>query len=180
MADRNFNWFKRYRTTDAFATFGDRAFLTFIRTNPRDVNPARVQFSKEDVLPTNYDVLEREVSVLDVLTANRDRVIWRLAKGLTAAPQTELKVADSDTPPFINAGTNEPGTGPNGEHIYAGGEEAIAQMTVGEGPQGQPLRGWEDDVPELVNPVQRPWDTKGRLWVACLEQLSAVEAEGRR
>ena len=40
-ADRNFTWFNRYRTTDSFATFGDRAFLTFIRTNPRDVNPSR-------------------------------------------------------------------------------------------------------------------------------------------
>jgi glucose/arabinose dehydrogenase/azurin/lysophospholipase L1-like esterase len=165
VADRNFNWFKRYRTTDAFATFGDRAFLTFIRTNPRDVNPARVQFNKEDVLPTNYDVLEREVSVLDVLTANRDRVIWRLAKGLTAAPQSELKVADSDTPPFINAGTNEPGTGPNGEHIYAGGEEAIAQMKVGKGLKVN-LFASEKEFPELVNPVQLAVDTKGRLWVA--------------
>ena len=31
VADKSFQWFKRYRTTDAFATFGDRAFLTFIR-----------------------------------------------------------------------------------------------------------------------------------------------------
>ena len=39
VADKSFQWFKRYRTTDAFATFGDRAFLTFIKGNPRNVNP---------------------------------------------------------------------------------------------------------------------------------------------
>ena len=165
VADRNFQWFKRYRTTDAFATFGDRAFLTFIRTNPRDVNPARVQINKEDVLPTNYEVLEREVSVLDVLTSNRDRAVWRVAKGLTSAPQTELKVADSDTPPFINAGTNEPGKGPNGEHLYLGGDEAIAQMKVGTGLKVN-LFASEKEFPELVNPVQLAFDTKGRLWVS--------------
>jgi glucose/arabinose dehydrogenase/azurin/lysophospholipase L1-like esterase len=164
VADRNRQWFNRYRTTDAFATFGDRAFLTFIRTNPRDVNPARVQFSKEDVLPTNYEVLEREVAVLDVLTSNRDRLIWRIAKGLTSG-DAELKVADSDTPPFIPAGTNEPGKGPNGEHIYLGGEEAIAKMKVGTGMKVQ-LFASEKEFPELVNPVQLAFDTKGRLWVA--------------
>jgi glucose/arabinose dehydrogenase/azurin/lysophospholipase L1-like esterase len=165
VADRNFQWFNRYRTTDAFATFGDRAFLTFIRTNPRDVNPARVQFNKEDVLPTNYEVLEREVAVLDVLTSNRDRQIWRIAKGLTSAADAELKVSDSDTPPFINAGTNEPGKGPGGEHIYLGGEEAIAKMKVGTGMKVN-LFASEKEFPELVNPVQLAVDTKGRLWVA--------------
>ncbi len=165
VADRNFQWFKRYRTTDAFATFGDRAFLTFIRTNPRDVNPQRVKFNKEDVLPTNYEVLEREVAVLDVLTSNRDRVVWRIAKGLTTAPQAELKVADSDTPPFITASTNEPGKGPNGEHIYLGGEEAIPQMKVGKGLKVN-LFASEKEFPDLINPVQLAVDTKGRLWVA--------------
>jgi len=164
VADRNFQWFNRYRTTDAFATFGDRAFLTFIRTNPRDVNPARVQFNKEDVLPTNYEVLEREVQVLDVMTSNRDRLVWRIAKGLTSN-DAELKVSDSDTPPFINASTNEPGKGPNGEHIYLGGEEAIAKMKVGAGMKVQ-LFASEKEFPELVNPVQLAFDTKGRLWVA--------------
>jgi lysophospholipase L1-like esterase len=113
VADKSFQWFKRYRTTDAFATFGDRAFLTFIKGNPRDVNPSRVKFNPEDKLPTNYEVLEREVEVLDHMTSNRDRQIWRIARGLGPSP-AEVKVGDSDTPPFINAGTNEPGKGPNG------------------------------------------------------------------
>jgi glucose/arabinose dehydrogenase/azurin/lysophospholipase L1-like esterase len=164
VADRNFQWFNRYRTTDAFATFGDRAFLTFIRTNPRDVNPARLKFNKEDVLPTNYEVLEREVEVLDHLTSNRDRQIWRIARGLGPSA-ADLKVSDSDTPPFIDAGTNEPGKTPKGEHIYLDGEEAIAKMKVGPGLKVQ-LFASEKEFPELVNPVQLAFDTRGRLWVA--------------
>jgi glucose/arabinose dehydrogenase/lysophospholipase L1-like esterase len=164
VAEKSFQWFNRYRTTDGFATFGDRAFLTFIRTNPRDVNPARVKFEKEDVLPSNYEVLEREVQVLDRLTMNRDRRIWRLARG-GGAGVAELAADDSDTPPFIDAGTNEPGKGPNGAHIYLDGEEAIARMKIGPGLKVE-LFASEKEFPELVNPVQLAVDTRGRLWVA--------------
>ena len=164
VAEKNFQWFNRYRTTDAFATFGDRAFLTFIKTNPRNVDPGRVKFNKDDVLPTNYEVLEREVEVLDHLTSNRDRQIWRVARGL-ARSDSELKVADSDTPPFIDALTNEPGKGPKGEHIYLDGEEAITKMKIGSGLKVE-LFASEKEFPELVNPVQLAFDTRGRLWVA--------------
>ena len=40
VVDKDFHWFNRYRTTDGFATYGDRAFLTFLRGNPRNVNAA--------------------------------------------------------------------------------------------------------------------------------------------
>jgi len=163
--DKSFNWFNRYRTTDGFATYGDRAFLTFIRGNPRDVNPQRVQFAKEDVLPTNYEVLEREVSVLDVLTANRDKRIWAIARGTADPKAADLKALDSDTPPFIDAKTNEPGKGPNGAHIYVPGDAAVQQMTIGKGLKVE-LFASEREFPELVNPVQMAFDTKGRLWVA--------------
>src|SRR6185295_1206703 len=97
---------RRYRVTDGYSTYGERAFLTFIKGNPRDVNRNQVT-RQEDVLPTNYEVLERELSVLDVMTANRDRRIWAVARGVTPTAAT-LKVDDTDTPSFINAGTNEP------------------------------------------------------------------------
>jgi lysophospholipase L1-like esterase len=162
--DKNSHWFNRYRTTDGFATFGDRAFLTFIRGNPRNVNPSQAKFAKEDVLPTNYEVLEREVNVLDVMTANRDKRIWALARG-TDPKAADLKVLDSDTPPFINAQTNEPGKGPGGEHIFIPGDEAIQKMTIDNGLKVE-LFASEKEFPELVNPVQMAFDTRGRLWVA--------------
>jgi len=165
VADKNFHWFNRYRTTDGFATYGDRAFLTFIKGNPRDVNASqRAQTAKEDILPTNYEVLEREVSVLDVMTANRDRRIWAVAQNLDQRGAA-LKVDDSDTPPFVEALTNEPGKGPGGAHVFLGGDEAIQKMTLAQGIKVQ-LFASEKDFPELVNPVQMSFDTRGRLWVA--------------
>ena len=155
-------WFDRYRVTDGYNVYGDRAFLTFIKGNPRNVNANQVT-NKADVLPTNYDVLQRESEVLDVMTANRDRRIWAVARGVDPAG-TGLKVDDSDTPPFIDAKTNEPGKGPNGAHQFLDGEEAIKQMTLGQGIKVQ-LFASEKEFPELVNPVQLAFDTKGRLWV---------------
>ena len=163
--DKDLRWFDRYRVTDGFATFGDRAFLTFIRGNPRDVSLAKIgPVAKEDILPTNYEVLQREAQVLDVMTANRDRRVWAVASG-AGASAADPKVDDSDTPPLINAMTNEPGKGPAGAHVYLDGDEAIKQMTVGKGLKVE-LFASEKQFPDLVKPVQMSFDTKGRLWVA--------------
>ena len=156
VADKNFYWFERYRTPNGYSTYGDRAFLTFVRGNPRNVNDdVAAKTPKDDVLPTNYDVLQRELPVLDVLTANRDRKIWALARG-GAAP----KIDDNNVPPFVDAKTNLPGKSP-----FLGGEEAMQRMTIGKGLNVE-LFASERDFPELVNPVQIAFDTKGRLWVA--------------
>ena len=108
--DKNFNWFNRYRTVDGYSIYGGRADLRFAPDNR----------------PTAWWP-QREMEVLDVMTANRDKRIWAVAQG------SDLKVDDSDTPPFIPVKTNKPGTGPNGAHIFLGGEEAIKNMTVAKG-----------------------------------------------
>ncbi len=175
VVDKNFHWFNRYRTTDGYATYGDRAFLTFIRGNPRDVNRRTWrQVAKEDVLPTNYEVLQREVAVLDVMTANRDRASGRSRAG--GSEGADLKVDDTDTPPFIDAQTNKPGKGPNGAHVFLDGEEAIQKMTVGKGLKVK-LFASEKEFPELVNPVQMAFDTQGPALGRGLEELSALAAE---
>jgi glucose/arabinose dehydrogenase/lysophospholipase L1-like esterase len=157
--DKSMIWFNRYRVTDGFATYGDRAFLTFIRGNPRNVNEAvAAKAGKENVLPTNYDVLQRESAILDVMTGHRDRRIWAVARG------SDLKLED-ETPLPIDAQTNYPGKGPAGKHIFIDGEEAIQKMTIGKGIKVQ-LFASEKEFPEVVNPVQMAFDTKGRLWVA--------------
>lgn len=159
VVDKNIHWFHRYRVTDGYSTFGDRAFLTFVRGNPRNVNQKQAAaVSREDVLPTNYEVLQRELPILDVMTANRDRRIWAVAR--RADHEADPRIDDTDTPPFVDAGTNMPGIPP-----FIGGEESIAQMTVGEGLEVQ-LFASEKEFPELVNPVQLAFDTRGRLWVA--------------
>jgi glucose/arabinose dehydrogenase len=157
--DKSRVWFNRYRVTDGFATYGDRAFLTFIRGNPRNVDQAvAAKAAPEAILPTNYEVLQRESTILDVMTAHRDRRIWAVARG------SDLMI-DDETPPAIDAQTNLPGKGPKGQHVFIDGEEAIQKMTLGTGIKVQ-LFASEKEFPELVNPVQMAFDTRGRLWVA--------------
>lgn len=139
--DKNFHWFQRYRTTDGYSIYGGRADLKF--TNDQ----------------TNREVMQREMEVLDAMTANRDRRIWAVAQG------QELKVDDSNTPPFIPVISNKPGPGPNGTHLFLSGDEAIAKMEVHKDLQVN-LFADEAMFPELVEPVQIAFDTKGRLFVA--------------
>ena len=139
--DKNHYWFNRYRTVDGYSIYGGRADLKFTGGQ------------------TNRVVAQREMEVLDVMTANRDKQIWAVAKG------GDLKVDDSNTPPFIPVITNKPGSGPNGEHIFLDGEEAISKMTLAKGLKVN-LFASEKQFPELQKPVQMAFDPQGRLWVA--------------
>lgn len=139
--DKNHHWYNRYRTVDGYSIFGGRADLKFVDDQ------------------TNRVVMQREMEILDVMTANRDEKIWALAAG------RDHTVHDDNTPPFIPVITNKPGAGPDGAHQYLGGEEAIGQMTVAKNMQVN-LVASEEQFPELINPVQMAFDTRGRLWVA--------------
>ncbi len=139
--DKNAHWFNRYRTTDGYSNFGARGALKFTDDQ------------------SNYVVVQRESEMLDVMTANRDKKIWAVAQG------KDLKVDDSNAPPRIPVKTNKPGTGPNGEWVFLSGEEAIEHMTLAPNLKVN-LFASEEMFPELVEPVQMAFDTKGRLWVA--------------
>lgn len=139
--DRNFHWFNRYRTVDGYSIFGGRADLRFVAGQ------------------TNRDVMQREMEILDVMAANRDKRVWSVARG------GDAKVDDSNLPQFIPVVTNKPGPLPGGKHLFIDGAEAIKKMTVAKGMKVN-LFASEKEFPELVNPVQMSFDTKGRLWVA--------------
>ena len=66
---------------------------------------------------------------------------------------------------FVPVVTNKPGAGPNGTHLFLGGEDAIKQMTPGKNLKVN-LFADEAMFPEMANPVQMQFDSKGRLWVA--------------
>ena len=137
--DKNFYWFHRYQTTDGFNVHGGRSKLAYAGIS-------------------NLEVMQREMEVLDAMTANRDERIWAVAKG------SDLNVDDTKTPEFIPVQTNLPGPNPDGSHIFLSGEEAISKMKTDQGLKVS-LFASEEEFPELVNPVQMAFDTAGRLFV---------------
>lgn len=147
VADKNFYWFNRYRVTDGYSTYGGRAWLKFVDDQ------------------TNYEVGQRELDYLDVKTTNRDKRIWATAAGLGNANAPLPPVEESGLPSFIPVVTNKPGPLPGGKHEFLSGKDAIAKMTVHSGMKVE-LVADESMFPELINPVQMAFDTKGRLWVA--------------
>jgi len=139
--DKNFYWFNRYRTVDGYNVYGGRSQMKYV----------------DDI--SNWDVLQREMAALDVMTANRDQRIWAAAQG------KEFAVDDSNTPAFLAVKSNKPGPGPHGEHSFIDPEEAIKHMKVASGLKVN-LFASEKEYPDLAKPVQMAWDTRGRLWVA--------------
>ena len=140
IVDKDFYFFNHYRTVDGYSIFGGRADLSF--TNGQ----------------TNRVVAQRELEVLDVMTANRDKRVWAVAQG------GDLQVDDSNTPPFIPVITNIPGKNPDGSHIFLTGDQELQTMTVAKGMKVN-VFATEKEFPELAKPVQMSFDPKGRLWV---------------
>lgn len=141
--DRNWHWFHRYRVTDGYSTYGERAFLTFAPEKQ-----------------SNYVVGQRELRILDVMTSNRDRRVWSVAKG------EDAPVKDDNLPDHVPVKTNKPGPLPGGKHVFLDPEKAIDKMKVADGMEVKLFASEKDFPGLLVNPVQMAWDTKGRLWVA--------------
>jgi len=168
--ERNFYWFNRYRTVDGYSIYGGRADLKFEEYDPKT---GKKIFGK---INTNREVAQREMEILDEMTANRDKLVWAAAQG------KPYKVDDSNTKPFVEINTNKPGykdalddkgkpikvpNVPGLKHLFLSGEEAIAKMKLGKNLKVN-LFASEEKFPDLANPVQMAWDNKGRLWVACM------------
>jgi len=139
VADKNFYWFHRYQPTDGYNVHGGRSHKVYKGVS-------------------NRVVMMRELQILEEMTANRDKRVWAVANG------KELKVDDNNTADFIPTPTNFPGKGKDGAHIFLSGEESIKKMTLGKNMKVN-LFASEEQFPELVNPVQMAFDTKGRLFV---------------
>jgi putative heme-binding domain-containing protein len=147
VADKNFYWFHRYRVTDGYSTYGGRAWLKFVGGQ------------------SNYEVGQRELDYLDVKTSNRDKRIWATAATLDDPAAALPPVEDVSLPDLLPVVTNKPGPLEGGRHQFLSGEEAIGKMTVHSGMKVE-LVADEGRFPELINPVQMAFDSRGRLWVA--------------
>ena len=142
VTDKCNEWHARYRTVDGYNVYGGRSKLTFPRAG------------KESPMISNYDVMQEEMAQRDVKTENRDKRIWAVAQ------DGDIKVDDSVLPLVDTLESNKQDVSP-----YLDPEEAIHHMTLAEGCKAS-LFASEKQFPELANPVQMNFDTKGRLWVA--------------
>jgi len=143
---KNDAWLSRYRTVDQYNIFGGRSTIGY-------------ESGKGGPKIDNRAVLWPELKVRDVMTENREKRVWALAKG------GDLKIDDSNAPEVPKVQSNKPGPNADGSYKFIGAEEAIKLMTVPKGVKIE-LVASEEQFPELVSPVQMAWDTKGRLWVS--------------
>jgi len=145
--DKNWHWHNRFRATDGNDVWGSRSGLRFVDGQ------------------SNADVLVHELKMLDVMTANRDKVIWDAAAGKKSIPN------DSSVPAPVSVKSNVGGLSKSssaakeGSVDYLKPEESLSKINV---PEGFELNVFasEEMFPDLANPVQLQVDTKGRLWAA--------------
>lgn len=145
--DKNWHWFNRYRATDGNDIWGGRSKLRFVDDQANSV------------------VLQHELRMLDIMTANRDQHIWRMTKGTTS------KVDDSSVPAPVKVVSNVGGGSISSSAIKEGSTkylspvESLKRLTVRNDFEVN-LFADEKQFPELINPVQMQVDAKGRLWAA--------------
>ena len=144
---KNWTWHNRYRATDGNDIWGGRSNLRFVDDQ------------------SNAEVLQHELAMLDVMTANRDKLIWAVAQGETH------RVDDSNVPKPIGVISNIGGksrssnAGKEGNPNYLSAKESVQRFDVRDGFEVNVFAD-ESQFPEIINPVQMQVDTKGRLWAA--------------
>ncbi len=148
VVDKNETWHQRYRATDGNDIWGGRSTLSFVNGQ------------------TNADVLQHELKMFDIMTANRDKVVWARANGKDAKPDDSNVPAPVPVISNVGGGSASSNAQKEGNTTYLGAEEAIAKMHMPDGFEVN-LFADEKSIPGLANPVQMQVDTKGRLWVAC-------------
>ena len=138
--EKNDYWFSRYRVVDGYNVYGGRSKLAWHGQS-------------------NADVMRREMEIFDVLTANRDQSVWRVAQ------RRDPEVNDDNLPALLTVKTNKEGPLEGDSFPYLDGEQAIGKMKVAEGMEVN-LFASEAMFPRLVNPVQMAVDTNSRLWAS--------------
>ena len=140
--EKNVQWHHRYRTVDQYNIYGSRS---------------RIKYKEKEAPGDGVDnatILGQELAQRDVKVANRDKAVWAVAKGGT------FTVTDDNLPPVDVTPPNRKEPVP-----YMDGTEAVKHVKTPEGVKVEFIAS-EKEFPELVNPVQMNFDTRGRLWVS--------------
>lgn len=133
IADKNRQFFRRYRPLNAYYYTGDR----------------NATYGYLDFLPA--------MRGFDVMVANRDQRIWQIAGGQSFAGKP---VDDSNVPEM------PPVPETRGANEWMSPAKELAAFKVD--PRFEVnLFASEEQFPEIANPIQLRWDTRGRLWVSC-------------
>lgn len=145
--DKNWHWHNRYRATDGNDIWGSRSTLSFVDGQ------------------TNAEVLVHELKMLDIMTANRDSVIWAAARGKSIEPNDTNVPAPVSVKTNVGGGSRSSSAAKEGSSEYLSPADSLAQIKV---PEGFELNIFasEEMFPDLANPVQLQVDAKGRLWAA--------------
>ena len=168
---RNEAWHGRYRTVDGYNVYGGRSGLAYAA----GVGGMKQNIKQpEKPYVSNFQVMQQEMGVRDLMTSNREAAVWAIAKG------GEGQVDDSNLPKVEEVGSNlqvgsdtfnkTPMTGfqvdpKTGLIAFPDGNSIIPKIKKDPKLKIQ-LFADEKMFPELVKPVQMAYDTKGRLWVS--------------
>ncbi len=150
--DKNFHWWHRYRAVNGYSIWGPRGL------------------AGSDGTYNNRDVMNRELAILDQMTAARDARVRTVAAGGTVPAEVD----DSNTLPFLKPKTNVGGpndkeakAGKLGSLDYLSAEAQLKSFTLPPGYKIE-LVASEEQFPELANPVALNFDDAGRLWVSVM------------
>ena len=129
IADKNRQFFQRYRPLNGFYYTGDR----------------NKDYGYLDFLPA--------MRSFDIMVANRDQRIWSLANG------KDKPIDDSNVPEM------PPTKESKGANEWMTPANELAAFKID--PRFEVnLFASEEQFPEIANPIQIRWDTRGRMWVS--------------
>ncbi|HEX5470913.1 MAG TPA: PVC-type heme-binding CxxCH protein [Lacipirellulaceae bacterium] len=107
-----------------------------------------------------------EYKKVRAMAAVRDRYVWDLAQGKSAAPPDDSQTGKLIVPPTRFGNPQQHYSEP-AELKYLSPEECIRTMKVPDGFEVK-LFASEREFPELAKPDQINFDDRGRLWVSCM------------
>lgn len=165
--EKNAQWHHRYRTVDQYNIYGQRSRIKY--ASPDDPGNA----------PDNATIMGQEMAQRDVKTANRDKAVWAAARGRSFEVTDDNLPKVDPVPPnrigpipvkvkaaaSVNTATGKPSPKAPLRPYIEKGEDTLKYIKAPEGCKVEFIAS-EKEFPELVNPVQMNFDTRGRLWVA--------------